>query len=285
MVGMGRLWLGVILLLSACGSQNSGSVRECEECGFMVNEAGQIMAWPDGQQMRFVLASDFPADVGLTGTANSSVAAFNANLQRASITLGGSTGSPAYNANIQAAAGDGINTLYWVTGTWPFTESGGATAQGMTLVSFGETHVVSADIYMKASSFGPANGSSRTADELKRFQLVLTHEFAHALGRVHTSYPASIMNKQLLLSVHSTALGAYDLKVFEQAYVLQEGALALIASSGLFNKGLMGLMSSLSSSGSAETAATPVAWKQNAVAAEAGSSYDPRAVKTVITID
>lgn len=150
-------------------------------------------------------------------------------------------------------SGDGVNGIYWVEEPWPFTQSPNASA--ITVLQFSDSGIKETDVFFRANSFTPPNGSTNNAVQQMKatywsgnrqgqnqskdnqtFQsgfstsnssvdaqllyVIAVHEFGHVLGRVHNQNSDSIMQPVIGLDFLSAPFQTYDRSMFSKFYSL-----------------------------------------------------------------
>jgi hypothetical protein len=134
--------------LSGCGEEFKVS-DDCE-CGFYTNAVNKdILHWPDNGAIRFEFAKDFPQV--FRPSVVSATRTYNSVLAKTSIELDANNSrAPAFTGDPKRVSGDGINGIYWVTGTWPWPDS--PDTDGMTITIFSPDGILEADVFLRADS-------------------------------------------------------------------------------------------------------------------------------------
>lgn len=220
-MGMRGLSLFLLLVLAACGKAQQLEVHSCYG-EYLCTSDGSIIKW-NSKSIAFSYEDTAPQK--LRSAVSESTDQYNDYFEETSLIIDEDDNrAPPYNNNPSAMNQDGVNGIYYVEGTWPWTTKiPGSLA--VTLTRFNANGIVEADIFMKGDEKLFIN--SDAAANLPWISYIVQHEFGHALGRSHSKEKSSIMYPSISARKVNTLaaeedfdnfFSEYDLDLFDLAY-------------------------------------------------------------------
>jgi hypothetical protein len=214
----------ISLQLAGCGLKKR-TVSDQGDGAFYTDSSGQRLHWPEGSKIIFSLSSNFPEEwrsafEGATGAYNDLFLKL-----RLEVAPTPNTAPEPKNGDPNSVSGDGVNGVYVLGGVWPWKDKD-PHSDAMTVVTFSDSGIREADIFFRESSFSTGGtyvaGSPQTSSSsVQWIYMIAIHELGHALGRVHTDQPDSIMNPTVSISNIAEPFTTWDRQMFSEIYQIR----------------------------------------------------------------
>ena len=206
----------VVFFLSACTKQLS-----LYKCGEFMCSDGAIIRW-NQSSVEFAFDSSVPE--ALRNTMTDASTSYDAVILDTKILIDPSNiSAPHYKSDYASLNEDSINSIYYVSGEWPWTTKiPGSLA--VTLTRYSNDGIIEADVFIKENAIGDPSKANATSTYYYKY--LCAHELGHALGRSHSTNTESLMYpsinfNQKIDTANSGIRGffsLFDLQIFDEAY-------------------------------------------------------------------
>lgn len=220
-MSMGRFLILCLLMLSACGKNESLEVHSCFG-EYLCTADGSIIKW-NTNAITFSYEDTAPQKLRIA--MSESARQYNDSLDSTNLLIDekDSRATP-YNSDYTSLNRDNVNGIYYVEGVWPWQNSiPGSLA--VTLTRYTAYGIEEADVFVKGNKAMFLD--SDLEDNLPWITYISQHELGHALGRSHSNEKSSLMyptikmksvNQLASLEDFTNFLSDYDLEIFKLAY-------------------------------------------------------------------
>ncbi len=217
----------LIASTSSCSKAATGEFHACYN-EYLCSEDGSIVKWQSGS-MALKYDNGVPQEIrdAIEDTSES----YNDFLLNTSIDImpENDRAPAAVGGNYLSLNGDGVNGVYYITGSWPWEKKiKGSLA--VTLTRYSEKGISEIDIYIRANNLFTASQENEERSYMLRY--LVAHELGHALGRGHSKNTDSLMYPSLptssFVDLAAMAMSSgdplkgifdtYDLSLFKTAY-------------------------------------------------------------------
>ncbi|MEZ4814930.1 MAG: matrixin family metalloprotease [Bdellovibrionota bacterium] len=219
-MGTGRFVVLCLLLLGACSKESGLDVHSCYE-EYLCTSDGAIVRW-NNAAITFSYEESAPEKLRIA--VGDSANQYNDTFEQTDLLIDENDNrAPAYTGDYASLNRDGVNGIYYVTETWPWTSKiPGSLA--VTLTRYTAQGIAEADIFIKADE--NLYGDDSPEASLPWITYITQHELGHSLGRSHSKEPSSLMYPSISKSKVVRLAGAEDFNNFFSEYDLELFALA-----------------------------------------------------------
>lgn len=211
------IMLGFCVLIAGCnkgftlkiGEQDVFALGTQESCNFItttVLASTMRVSWKTSTPVNFIITESVPTEFDSEIVA--AVTRWNSTLGKNLLTATRDNGFK------NTPGTDRVNAIYWST-DW---DSSQTTQQARTAVRWDITRLIDADIRINAKNFYFSKTEDANTQGKVNLESLIVHELGHALGLVHISESASVMQTYLASGILRNQPGAVDVRSMNCEY-------------------------------------------------------------------